>query len=374
MGDSEFVTKANECIKMRWCKRVQDIRDIEFYNPTFTHQIFGEDELIKDYKEATLDVYYNAGNLQTWIDFSFKNKLSSFKQASPLEKLTKYKITFQEDGHGVIPFDYPVLTHQSEFVKTFQPFTPIGFSKQISSYTVNGSTFELFHGTFASPKLVEYHKRMQTFSLFFIQTTSYLDESDPKWNIFMLFEKYKGEKGFEYAFVGYSSVYPFYAYPENQRLRISQFVIIPPYQKGGHGGKLLSCIYEYGKQNNAIEVCVEDPAEEFQALRDKIDLILYKKLDVPIDTVWSKEFFQKMRNQTKLTEGQLYMCYELCKLEKVMYKDSSNLKRDFEKEMKRKIMKEYDLLAYYPDKTECKQKLEEIYQFKMQGYRERIKK
>ncbi len=38
-----------------------------------------------------------------------------------------------------------------------------------------------------------------------------------------------------YHFIGYSSLYPFYCFPEKVRLRLSQFVIVPPFQHAGHG-------------------------------------------------------------------------------------------------------------------------------------------
>jgi len=38
-----------------------------------------------------------------------------------------------------------------------------------------------------------------------------------------------------YHFIGYSSLYGFYHFPEKTRLRLSQFIIVSPYQKKGHG-------------------------------------------------------------------------------------------------------------------------------------------
>jgi histone acetyltransferase 1 len=73
------------------------------------------------------------------------------------------------------------------------------------------------------------------------------------------FEKRKRKDGqATYHFVGYSSLYPFYFFPDSTRLRLrsvlgdfpsaetlliifmnSQFVIIGPYQKRGHGGEFM---------------------------------------------------------------------------------------------------------------------------------------
>lgn len=63
------------------------------------------------------------------------------------------------------------------------------------------------------------------------------------------FEVEKVETEFQtysrYHFVGYATVYNFYSYPAGLRPRISQFVILPTYQRFGIGKKLLFQIYEY---------------------------------------------------------------------------------------------------------------------------------
>lgn len=93
------------------------------------------------------------------------------------------------------------------------------------------------------------------------------------------FEKYKTEtNNIKYAIVGYTTVYPFYAYPDSTRLRVSQFLILPQFHRQGHGSKLLKAVYEYAKQTKCLEVCVEDPSDEFQTMRDTVDVKLFTEL------------------------------------------------------------------------------------------------
>lgn len=118
-----------------------------------------------------------------------------------------------------------------------------------------------------------------------------------------------------YHFVGYSTVYPFYYWPENTRMRISQFLILPPFQEQGHGsecpclkgekgkrkkrkaherplGELYKTLYQiYVTRDDVQEIAgtrktgkndwplltnsclpVEDPNDEFTDMRDKCDL------------------------------------------------------------------------------------------------------
>jgi histone acetyltransferase 1 len=113
-------------------------------------------------------------------------------------------------------------------------------------------------------------------------------------------------------------LYRFFYYPDTTRLRLSQCIILPPYQGCGHGAHLYSIIYFWlltrpeiselagkpfkykrlqGAQRRAPPV--EDPSETFQDLRDKIDLgvLLAQEavLSLPLDKEWVKETRQAMK-------------------------------------------------------------------------------
>jgi len=136
--------------------------------------------------------------------------------------------------------------------------------------------YEVYHSTWDTPGFREYHRRMQIFILLYIEGGSYIVEDESAWEFAVLYEKRKrrGEPGVAtYHFVGYSSLYPFYCFPERIRLRLSQFVILPPYQRQGHGSALYTAIYQRVlAQGNVSELTVEDPAEAFEDLRDRNDL------------------------------------------------------------------------------------------------------
>lgn len=58
------------------------------------------------------------------------------------------------------------------------------------------------------------------------------------------------------------------------RERISQFLILPPYQRMGHGPLLYNTMYSHLiAPDNVIELTVEDPNEEFDDMRDACDLV-----------------------------------------------------------------------------------------------------
>lgn len=47
----------------------------------------------------------------------------------------------------------------------------------------------------------------------------------------------------QYIFIGYMTIYKFYAYPDNLRPRLSQIFVLPPFRKCGHATQFLMTFY-----------------------------------------------------------------------------------------------------------------------------------
>lgn len=134
------------------------------------------------------------------------------------------------------------------------------------------------------------------------------------------FKREKYNDPFIYHFVGYCTTYPFYCWPENTRMRISQFLVLPPYKKRGHGSKLYQTIYNIFKARSEIcEITVEDPNEEFSDMRDKNDIRhllengAFKSLKAPV----SPAKIAELCTEYKLTNRQTQRCIEMYLLSNV---------------------------------------------------------
>lgn len=169
-------------------------------------------------------------------------------------------------------------------------------------------------------------KRIQICVLFYIEGGSYIGEdaegkeepeySLARWSVYFLYKKQAlpdAENKQQYIFHGYSTVYNFWLYelptppstpgkeaiqPKTDdswelppgdlpyeefphRARISQFVILPPFQGKGIGAMLYNTIFELqSKDVSTKEITVEDPNEAFDLLRDISDL-KYLRKNVP---------------------------------------------------------------------------------------------
>lgn len=199
-------------------------------------------------------------------------------------------------------------------------YTPPGeLWKTIQS---GGNTYEVWKGSLADSAVQQMIKRIQILVPFFIEGGTLIELNDPEWSlerwtVFFLYQKRKVDvlpDSSPYVFMGFSTVYRyFYFQPllpleprqtKKQRIshpaslnfqlplpevvtfsslpcrsRISQFIILPPFQGGGNGSRFYNAIFDfYLKESQTIEITVEDPNEAFDDLRDINDLARLRTL------------------------------------------------------------------------------------------------
>ncbi|VDD78881.1 unnamed protein product [Mesocestoides corti] len=144
-------------------------------------------------------------------------------------------------------------------------------------------------------------------------------ELDDRWNFYVLYEKYSSASSpnKRFAFVGYMTVYKFYTYPEHIRPRVSQLVILPPFQEMGHATRLLETVYEHlTPLPEVVDITVEDPSEDLIRLRDFLDckrclqlaecaeILCEKKTEVQDGGEDAPPSAKRRRQSTTVVEGQ----------------------------------------------------------------------
>jgi len=185
-------------------------------------------------------------------------------------------------------------------------------------------------------KFVEWYSRLETFLVFFIDAASTIDKDDPNWIIYLLYQQYQNDNGQTcYAPIGFITVYLYYAYPDKKRPRISQVLILPPYQRKGHGRRLLTAIYnDLRKDSRVQDITAEDPSDEFVALRDLVSLELchkylpdlFSKQSILKSERLTKEMIDKARDVCKLTKQETRRVHEICFLQSINENDEEQMK------------------------------------------------
>ena len=288
----DWSADANEAVEVSlWQPYPEQPTKVHRFHPKFTYPIFGEEERVFGYKGLAVDLRYTAHDLQPNVAISYDKKFTTVGSTVALD-LNKTLKDF-------LPLS--AFTSSSDFNKAIQDtsatqaFRPPG--ELVTSYTRKHRSFEIWAGSLLDPHIRNLIDRIQIFVLLFIEAGTYIKTDDvdwtlERWKIYFLYEVTKPSirTASPYVLAGYATTYRFYrfqmslktedtsAFPVLEKvtptqlpsvLRISQFLILPPFQSSGHGSQLYQTIYGNVLADSTIaELSVEDPSEEFDKLRD----------------------------------------------------------------------------------------------------------
>ncbi|KAF5379891.1 hypothetical protein D9757_007193 [Collybiopsis confluens] len=309
---SDWTTDSNECLSISMVRAAEDAEGLgeqesyQDFHPAFTYPIFGEEEKIYGYKDLRINLKFASGSLKQLLSVKWSDKLKSadtvdnvdgtIRQFLP-EEIETNEQTFQaqveQDATSFKPFGELIYSYTRSASKGKGKYVVRLEPQPLNPDDEEVIVYEVYHCTWNTPGFKEYHRRMQIFILLYIEAGSYIDEEEDGWEFVVLYEKRKRPSAphlSTYHFVGYSSLYNFYYFPEKIRLRLSQFVILGPYQRSGHGSDLYKAIYQYVLTQPRIgELTVEDPAEAFEDLRDKNDLKMLLNTKVFMEEAFGKD-------------------------------------------------------------------------------------
>ncbi|KAK5097243.1 histone acetyltransferase 1 [Exophiala xenobiotica] len=296
--DEEWSVSANDVVKLSLVRAgTSGLQTIDEFSPTFTYPIFGEAEQIFGYKGLDIGIQFASHDGSPHVDISYDKKFPAVKSTQALDLIKTLKEFLPESAFQQ---GYDEQVQNDEDTKDWKPPGEL-----IHKYSKKGRNFEVWAGSLLDPRVNKLVENIQILVLFYIEAGSQLnlDEVDwslDRWRVYFTFEKIAPPtpQAASYSFIGYSTTYRFWRptfpkskptkaspelkkYPDlppithhqlESRLRISQFLLLPPHQKSGHGSQLYRAIYNEVLSTPAIsELTVEDPSEEFDQLRDSCD-------------------------------------------------------------------------------------------------------
>ena len=315
-SSEQWSSDANEAVQISIVKPgSQGLQTVHEFHPTFTYPIFGEEERIFGYKGLNIDVRFAEDEMRPNVFVSYDKKFTPVGDTVALDILSTLKEWLPRHA----------FTKSAEFEAQVEAtaerkFVPPG--TLVQSYSRKGKMYEIWAGSLLDPAVRETVDRMQILISFFIEAGTPISTQDAdwtldRWTVYFVYEKNPADQSAEsprggvpetssYSFVGYSTTYRFFSLKpgsttgrvaidsDNSRaksvpgalqsifeagglsvkdlpsyVRLSQFLILPPYQKSGHGSALYSAIYADILNDSTVrELAVEDPSEEFDVLRD----------------------------------------------------------------------------------------------------------
>lgn len=125
-------------------------------------------------------------------------------------------------------------------------------------------------------------------TLLLVDGSSPIDVTDPHWELYLVIQKKTDQQGeIQFRLIGFTAVYRFFHYPDDSRLRLSQILVLPPYQHKGYGRFLLEVLYDVAISENVFDFTVEEPLDHFQHVRTCVDTLRLLRFD-PIQNIVTK--------------------------------------------------------------------------------------
>lgn len=340
-----FVTDALECTRFRLVREGCDIEDesIVFY-PDMAHQIFGDQESIFGYLNLQIDVCFVASSLDMYFNVKYSNKVDDvYSDGVKADDVEKALASIVEDGCY-----YTNLEEYKKVVKakteSFKPFGEKVDGFEISAGTSDGSirSFEVYVTDVTDKEFLKYHSRLESFSFWFIDAFSRV-EHEPLWLFFMVYEKYPDSNNkIRYATAGYFTVYQYFSYPQFVRPRVSQILVLPPFQKLGIASRLIEeTIFKYfvPKQNIA-DITYEEPTDVVQHIRSVADAKRCMKLPAfakdKLLAGFSKNMLREAKEKLKINPKQCRIIYEILGLGAIDRKNDAEYRR-YRLEVKKRL-------------------------------------
>ncbi|WYZ40396.1 hypothetical protein EsH8_IV_000737 [Colletotrichum jinshuiense] len=360
-------------------------KTIAAFNPKFTYSIFGDDERIFGYKDLKINLRYRTFDMRPNVQVSWGKKFQSVGETEAAD----VDATLKE--HLPLVAFQPARDFNTSAQSQPSDWTPPGTLH--SSFEGEDGTYEVWKGSLTDPAVRQIVTRVEALVPMFIEGGSYIsreteNEEDPwkvpedanRWTIFLLYRKQTLAETNDqpsYTFVGYSSIYRFFCFrpptppstewdlPKEEfnlldelpcRSRLSQFLVLPPFQGKGIGARLYKIIFEhYYKNSQTLELTVEDPNEAFDDMRDLADLTFLRTLPefskvkintsislpnppsgaVPKDLV-DQELLRGLREKTKIVERQFKRLIEMHTMSQL----PASVKVGFSEEQKARPTKE----------------------------------
>ncbi|KAF9893753.1 histone acetyltransferase 1 [Aspergillus nanangensis] len=296
-SDGDWTCDANDAVHLTIVQPSDEKpKTISSFHPQFTYPIFGDEEQIFGYKGLIIRLRFAAHDLRPHLHISYDEKFKTVGDTAPVDVLKTLKQWLPEEAMCTLP-DYEKAVQEEAGAKDFVP--P---GKLVHNYITRGRTYEIWAGSLADPAVRRILDRAQVFVSLFIEAGTPLVTDDPewtleRWTVYFVYEKVKPPTptASQYSVVGYATTYRWWlfqrdtsqeptvmddAFPAPEvrpgqlpaRLRIAQFLILPPHQGSGHGTHLYTTIHKAAfDDSKIIELTVEDPNEAFDALRDTSD-------------------------------------------------------------------------------------------------------
>ena len=315
------------------------------FQPTYTYELFAN-EVIHGYKglkvliSLTPKTFFAHLNIQYAEKLDVNDDIENILALHFKERFTRNKATFISK-----------LNEENKII----PKGKLIFSE---------NNRKIYNVDILKDDYTEENYSIQALCTFFIDAASFIPIEENFWGYFIIVEnvenKDKKDEKENWRTLGICSYKNFHIELYKYFTMLSQFLILPPYQRKGLGTFLLENIYKYlfNEDKNCLEIMTEDPSIEFILMRDYtitklmakeklIDNLLNLIKDKTIEKkeefdkfILSPDDVKKISKKLKLQDILITRAIEIIKYGLVL--NSKEMLKLFEEEKKQNMTKMFE--------------------------------
>ncbi|KAI3979514.1 hypothetical protein MKX01_001706 [Papaver californicum] len=303
--------EANDCIKnIPGSKEEVDVEESFCIDPIDLNPFFGGDGKVYGYKDLKYSflMRLHVVHINIWFSsISFHAYCHVLIHFQGGKGITDLKSALQSI------FGKSLMESKDDFLQTFSKEAQyIGY---ISFVLQHKNPRNHQNGALRVEVIFEFGSALNAYS------SSPIDITDPKWEIYLMVQKTDQAGDSNSKVLGFATVYRFYQYPDSSRLRISQMLVLPPYQGKVHGRHLLEVLNAVAISDNVHDMAIEEPSDYLQQVRTCIDTLRLLALDAikpAVDSKTSKfksdppsTLIEEVGKTLKINKKQFMQCWEV---------------------------------------------------------------
>jgi histone acetyltransferase 1 len=272
-SNADAGVEANECIKIYIVSSKEEVNSSDAFciEPVDLNDFFDDaDGKIYGYKELKITIWISSISFHSYADITFASKSDGGKGITDL-KANLQKIladTLVEDKDEFLQ----TFSRESGFIGAIVSNGEI-LNQKVSNGHTSDPDVEFVRLVIGNPATGHLYSRVIPLVLLLIDGSSPIDVEDPQWELYLLIQKQMDQQGdAQRRLLGFTSVYRFYHYPDCTRLRLSQILVLPPYQQRGYGAHLVEALNNVAIADNVYDFTVEEPLDDFQRVRTFVDI------------------------------------------------------------------------------------------------------
>ena len=348
-GNEKCQIQANKVIYFKIVYNEEDFnkfQNLNFENcfqPTYTYELF-KNEIIHGYKGLKILISLTPKTFYAHINIKYGQKLPNSDNLDEIFA-NHFKNRYTTDKNIFI----------SELI------IENDLQKQKGKLIFENEKRKIYNIDILNDDFTSESYSLQALCTFFIDAASFIPLETNFWGYFLVIEYYnEKDKNNKWHTIGFTSYKNFHVEYNKYYTMLSQFLVLPPYQRKGVGTFLLENFYKYlfKEDKGCLEITTEDPDIEFILMRDYTicKILIHEKLfdhllklftgkDINSKNIYDKFILDKKEitkicKKLKLQENLISRAFEIIKYGLVA--NNKELSTLFEKDKKANMIEMFE--------------------------------